>query len=94
MTNIKFSIGTVINSNYWRIEGIKNLYDVFQKEVSEKFNKDLSEYKIEEEVEKPEVDIDLDLDIFEFPIRYEIKTINKCEDKFGEKWEIIVNYYK
>ena len=36
----------------------------------------------------------LDLDIFEFPIRYEIKTINKCEDKFGEKWEIIVNYYK
>ena len=62
VTHMKIQ-GTVINSNYWRIEGIKNLYDVFQKEVSEKFNKDLSEYKIEEE-EEPNTDIDIDLDIF------------------------------
>lgn len=48
VTNIKVNIGTVINSNYWRIEGIKNIYKVFQEEVTEKFNKDLSEYKIEE----------------------------------------------
>lgn len=48
VTNIKVNIGTVINSNYWRIEGIKNIYNVFQGEVTEKFNKDLSEYKIEE----------------------------------------------
>ena len=47
--------GTVINSNYWRIEGIKNIYEVFQEEVSEKFEKDLSEYKIEE----PQEDVDL-----------------------------------
>lgn len=51
--------GTVINSNYWRIEGIKNIYEVFQKEVSEKFEKDLSEYKIEEPKE-----IEEDIDIF------------------------------
>ena len=62
VTHMKIQ-GTVINSNYWRIEGIKNLYDVFQKEVSEKFNKDLSEYKIEEE-EESNTDIDIDLDIF------------------------------
>lgn len=48
VTNIKIKMGTVINSNYWRIEGIKNIYNVFQEEISEKFNKDLSEYKIEE----------------------------------------------
>lgn len=48
VNNIKIKMGTVINSNYWRIEGIKNVYNVFQKEISEKFNKDLSEYKIEE----------------------------------------------
>lgn len=48
VTNIKINMGTVINSNYWRIEGIKNIYKVFQEEVSEKFNKDLSEYRIEE----------------------------------------------
>ena len=48
VTNVKVNIGTVINSNYWRIEGIKNIYKVFQEEISEKFNKDLSEFKIEE----------------------------------------------
>lgn len=48
VTSIKINIGTVINSNYWRIEGIKNIYKVFQEEVSEKFNKDLSEFRIEE----------------------------------------------
>ena len=47
-TTIKVNLGTVINSNYWRIEGIKNVYKVFQEEVSEKFGKDLSDYKIEE----------------------------------------------
>ena len=72
--------GTVINSNYWRIEGIKNLYEVFQKEVSEKFNKDLSEYKIEEEEEKPEVDIDLDLDIFESS-EYEEDDLDDMSDE-------------
>ena len=47
-TNIKINMGTLINSNYWRIEGIKNVYNTFQEEVSEKFEKDLSEYRIEE----------------------------------------------
>lgn len=36
----------------------------------------------------------LDLDVFDFSIRYDIKSIKKCEDKFGEKWEIIADYYK
>ena len=56
MTNIKFSIGTVINSNYWRIAGIKNIYDVFQKEVSENFERDLSEYQINENDEEENSD--------------------------------------
>ena len=48
VNNVNISVGTVINSNYWRIEGIKNIYNVFQEEVSNKFEKDLSEYKLEE----------------------------------------------
>ena len=48
VNNIKINMGTVINSNYWRIEGIKNVYNVFQEEVTQKFNKDLSEFKLEE----------------------------------------------
>ena len=47
-TNIRINMGTLINSNYWRIEGIKNVYNTFQEEISEKFNKDLSEYRVEE----------------------------------------------
>ncbi len=47
-TNIKINLGTVINSNYWRIEGMKNIYEVFIKEVTEKFEKDLSDYKVDE----------------------------------------------
>ncbi len=52
VTNIKINIGTVINSNYWRIEGIKNIYNTFQEEIGEKFGKDLSDYKIEDLSEK------------------------------------------
>lgn len=48
VNNVNISMGTVINSNYWRIEGIKNIYDVFQKEVSEKCGRDLSELQLEE----------------------------------------------
>ena len=48
VTNIKIQMGTLINSNYWRIEGMKNIYYVFQEEISEKLGKDLSEYQLEE----------------------------------------------
>ena len=54
VNNVNISVGTVINSNYWRIEGIKNIYNVFQEEVSKKFEKDLSEYRIEEPKEEIE----------------------------------------
>ncbi len=47
-TNIKVNLGTVINSNYWRIEGMKHIYEVFLQEVTEKFEKDLSDYKVDE----------------------------------------------
>lgn len=48
INNIKLKAGTIINSNYWRIEGIKNIYEVFQNEITTKFGKDLSEYRLEE----------------------------------------------
>lgn len=55
VNSIKINMGTVINSNYWRIEGIKNIYDVFQNEISEKFEKDLSEFRDEDEIQENEV---------------------------------------
>ncbi|MGN1297631.1 MAG: hypothetical protein ACI4VH_04315 [Clostridia bacterium] len=79
--NIKINIGTVINSNYWRIEGIKNIYKVFQEEVSEKFNKDLSEYRIEEieEVILPENNIEEDLEEYD-----EEEFYNEEDDEYEE----------
>ena len=60
VNNIKINMGTVINSNYWRIEGIKNVYNVFQEQISEKFERDLSEFQLEEIdeeiLEKPKQD--------------------------------------
>ena len=47
VVNIKINMGTLINANYWRIT-VERCVNVFQEEVSEKFEKDLSEYKIEE----------------------------------------------
>lgn len=66
INNIKLKAGTIINSNYWRIDGIKNIYEVFQNEITTKFGKDLSEYQLEELEEKfedePEEQIYEDLD--------------------------------
>ena len=69
VNNIKINVGAVVNSNYWRIDEIKNIYNVFQTEVSEKFGKDLSEFKLEdneenmENIEKTEID-EIEDDIF------------------------------
>ena len=49
LENSKIQKSSVINSNFWRIEGIKNMYYLFQKEVTEKFDRDLTEYNLEEE---------------------------------------------
>lgn len=56
VNQVNISMGTVINSNYWRIEGIKNIYEVFQKEVSEKCGRDLSELRLEEIEETEEIE--------------------------------------
>ena len=48
INNIDIKLGTVINSNYWRIEGIKHIYETFKNIVSEKFEKDLEVLGIEE----------------------------------------------
>lgn len=74
LTGIKLNMGAVINSNYWRIEGIKNVYEVFQKEITDKFDKDLSEYKLEEIediVEKNEEEIDF-IDKEDIELKYEL----------------------
>lgn len=59
INSIKIKAGTIINSNYWRIEEIKNIYQIFQNEISEKFEKDLSEFKLEETEQNDEIKDDI-----------------------------------
>lgn len=58
---------TIINPNYWRIEGMKKIYDVFYRNVTEEYGRDLSEYmpKEEESVDEEEIDEEWDLDIID-----------------------------
>ncbi len=73
VNNVNISTGTVINSNYWRIEGIKNIYNIFQDEVSTKFNKDLSAYRIDDIDEREELK--------------EIKLVEEPQNRNKEKKE-------
>ncbi len=84
VNNVNISIGTVINSNYWRIEGIKNIYNVFQEEVSKKFEKDLSEYKIEESKPEEYEEDDDDYEYEEYE-QYEEEEQIEEEQKIIEK---------
>ena len=74
--NVNLKSGTLINSNYWRIEGIKNIYTVFHKEISEKFQKDLTEYRMEELDEQDEAYDNVD----EYDQEYENEDDQYYED--------------
>ena len=87
---------TIINPNYWRIEGMKKIYDVFSKNVTEEYGRDLSEYMPKEEViveEEPEDDWDFEEEkepeIVEEPVKKKItkrkiKNIAKEENSSSE----------
>ena len=98
INNIKIQAGTIINSNYWRIDEIKNIYDVFINEVSEKFEKDLSEYKLEtieetEENEKMENILEYE-DILDNNENVILKSDNLDEDEIEENNEEINSIYQ
>ena len=46
---VNLNMATLVNTNYWRIEGIRNIYTVFYKNVSEVFGKDIGEFDIPKE---------------------------------------------
>lgn len=102
VTSIKINIGTVINSNYWRIEGIKNIYNTFQEEVTDKFGKDLSEYKVEdldedtfipdqeEDEPDPEPEKEEEYNIEDYIVRdysNKIKENNKLNDDVDQDYD-------
>lgn len=49
---VNLNTATLINSNYWRIEGIRNIYTIFYKNVSEVFGRDVAEFDIPKEFDE------------------------------------------
>ncbi len=76
VTTIKTNLATVINSSYWRIEGIKNIYTIFDDIVTNEYGKDLSDYK--QKVQEFNFDFD-DEDTNEY-VKYKSKR-NEYEEK-------------
>lgn len=80
---INLSTATVMNTNYWRIEGIKNIYTVFYNDVVDVFGKDLDEFDVPknaEEIENisEEANVIEEINIAETPKKEEIKeTVEK-----------------
>lgn len=85
VNTVNIRTGTVINPNYWRIEGIKNIYQVFQEEVSEKFEKDLSEYRLEELEEEYDEEEEVEYED-EYEDDYE-EEYEEEEDEYDEEYE-------
>ena len=98
VNNVNISMGTVINSNYWRIEGIRNIYEVFQTEVSEKCGRDLSELQLEDtQQEEPVEEVEQIEEIEEESIYYqeeENKDHNDYEEAYSEEELIEEDYYE
>ncbi len=90
-------VGTLINSNYWRLEGIKNIYEVFENEITENFDRDLSEFKIQEQEEEENIEKDYNQEIFavkneeiqnnndeEDDIDYDVYDYEEDEDEYAD----------
>ncbi len=52
---VNLNTATLINSNYWRIDGIKGIYTTFYKNVSEVFGRDVAEFDIPKEFDSDNI---------------------------------------
>ena len=89
MDSTSIELATVINSNYWRIEGMRNVYNTFDSIVTELYEKDLDDIfpkAKKEEVVQEEEDDSIDEIEFELP---KAKTIDKLTDTDDSEDQIV-----
>lgn len=79
---VNLNTATLINSNYWRIEGVRGIYTVFYKNVSEVFGRDVEEFDIPKEFDENVSDDSDDYDGEEI-IEDEVEEV--VEEKKEEK---------
>ena len=92
---INLSTATVMNTNYWRIEGIKNIYTVFYKDVVGVFGKDLDEFDVpkapEEDVEETALKEEVDENIVEVEAEAKEEIVETIQEETVERIEEISN---
>ena len=79
---LNLSAATVINSNYWRVEGIREVYTAFYQIITEIFGKELEEFEIATEEVNQEENAKLETVELELPQATTIEkiTAEKTED--------------
>ncbi len=79
-TKLGINAATLLNSNYWRLEGMRSIYSTFYSVVTEIYEKDLSEFEPvkEEVVEEPEEE---NTDDFELPKTKEFDKLEEISDE-------------
>lgn len=77
-SRVNLNIATLISSNYWRIEGLKNIYTIFYENVSKVFGRDIAEFDIPKEH-------NLDLNIEECNSRENDQEENEIVEKIPFK---------
>ena len=84
---LNLSAATVINSNYWRVEGIREVYTAFYQIITEIFGKELEEFEIATEEVNQEENAKLETVELELPQATTIEKITAEETEDTDKKE-------
>ena len=84
-TKLNLNAATVINSNYWRVEGIREVYTAFYQIITETYNKDLEEFEVANNEENKETTVVAETVELELPQATTIEQITAEENEKVEE---------
>lgn len=84
-TKLNLNAATVINSNYWRVEGIRDVYTAFYQIITETYNKDLEEFEVANNEENKETTVVAETVELELPQATTIEQITAEENEKVEE---------
>jgi hypothetical protein len=85
-SKIRTNAIAVMNLNYWRIEGIRRIYEVFDEDISKIYERDLSEFAPEQENFNEDVLVGSEdaIDNFEIAEDLKVDAIEKIDESTDE----------
>lgn len=87
-SKLGLNIAMVINSNYWRVEGIREIYTAFYQIITEIYGKELEEFETAEEEKAKEQTSNIEETVeLELPQAKTIESIAEEDDEIEEEEE-------